>query len=257
MDYLVFRLYGPMASWGETAVGQVRNTRHYPSKSAIDGLLAAALGIKREEDARHQKLSQSYTHAVKVLSAGRVMKDYHTTQVPDAAGKQPYHTRRDELITGRDRVGTSLSTREYLTDSQALVALRLGAGGEFSLDQLKSALLTPKFHLFLGRKAHPLAAPLDPEHLSAGGFREALNNYAIKGLIAKPTVWSNDDRWLPNDEFLRYYWEGSFEDFAPEGEDFNHAEVQKLRSHDKSVSRTRWQFQARDEFFWQCEQEAS
>ncbi|PCK01706.1 MAG: type I-E CRISPR-associated protein Cas5/CasD [Alteromonadaceae bacterium] len=257
MDFLVFRLYGAMASWGETAVGQVRNTHYYPGKSAIDGLLAAALGIKREEDARHKVLSQSYAHAVKVLSAGHILKDYHTTQVPDAAGKQPYHTRRDELIVGRSRIGTSLSTREYLTDSQAVVALKLGSGGEFSLDELKNALFTPKFHLYLGRKAHPLAAPLAAETLSASGFREALDTYEVKTLLANAPPWSGDERWLPDDKFTRYYWEGDFADFAPEGDGFNHTEVQKLRSHDKVVSRSRWQFQSRDEFFWQCEQEAS
>jgi CRISPR-associated Cas5-like protein len=35
MDYLLFRLYGPMASWGEIAVGEIRHTASYPGKSAI------------------------------------------------------------------------------------------------------------------------------------------------------------------------------------------------------------------------------
>nr|WP_284509571.1 CRISPR-associated protein Cas5 [Salinivibrio costicola] len=46
-DYLVFRLYGPLASWGEPAVGGDRPTSAYPSRSAVLGLLGAALGIKR------------------------------------------------------------------------------------------------------------------------------------------------------------------------------------------------------------------
>jgi CRISPR system Cascade subunit CasD len=37
MDVLVFRLYGPMASWGEIAVGESRHTANYPGKSAIIG----------------------------------------------------------------------------------------------------------------------------------------------------------------------------------------------------------------------------
>ena len=43
MDYLLFRLYGPMASWGEIAVGETRHSAAYPGKSAIIGLLAAAM----------------------------------------------------------------------------------------------------------------------------------------------------------------------------------------------------------------------
>ena len=51
-DYLVFRLYGPMCSWGDIAVGEVRPSTVHPAKSAILGLIAAALGIKRPDTAR-------------------------------------------------------------------------------------------------------------------------------------------------------------------------------------------------------------
>ena len=36
-DYLVFRLYGPMASWGQAAVGGDRPTDIQPSRSAVLG----------------------------------------------------------------------------------------------------------------------------------------------------------------------------------------------------------------------------
>jgi CRISPR system Cascade subunit CasD len=49
MEYLLFRLYGPLASWGEIAVGESRHTATYPGKSALLGLLAAALGIRRDD----------------------------------------------------------------------------------------------------------------------------------------------------------------------------------------------------------------
>lgn len=32
--YLIFQLQGPMASWGEIAVGEVRHTRALPGRSA-------------------------------------------------------------------------------------------------------------------------------------------------------------------------------------------------------------------------------
>ena len=44
-DYLVFQLYGPMASWGEPAVGEMRHTNTIPGRPSILGLLAAALGV--------------------------------------------------------------------------------------------------------------------------------------------------------------------------------------------------------------------
>jgi len=60
MDFLIFQLYGLMASWGDTAVGEVRHTQKYPSKSTITGLLAGAFGIKREEEERHIKIAQQF-----------------------------------------------------------------------------------------------------------------------------------------------------------------------------------------------------
>ncbi len=66
MDYLLFRLYGPMASWGEIAVGETRHTASYPGKSAIIGLMAAALGIKRTESEKQQQMQQGYSLAVEV-----------------------------------------------------------------------------------------------------------------------------------------------------------------------------------------------
>jgi CRISPR system Cascade subunit CasD len=45
--YLLFQLYAPLVSWGAPAVGEVRHTDTIPTRSALLGLLAAALGIPR------------------------------------------------------------------------------------------------------------------------------------------------------------------------------------------------------------------
>jgi CRISPR-associated protein, Cas5e family len=69
-DYLVFRLYGPLASWGEPAVGGDRPTSAYPSRSAVLGLLGAALGIKRDDEAQLLSLQQSLCIGIKPVCAG-------------------------------------------------------------------------------------------------------------------------------------------------------------------------------------------
>ena len=48
-QYLIFQLHGPMASWGVDAPGEVRHTHELPSRSALLGLLAAGVGIRRGE----------------------------------------------------------------------------------------------------------------------------------------------------------------------------------------------------------------
>ncbi|MDD5036069.1 MAG: type I-E CRISPR-associated protein Cas5/CasD, partial [Methylococcaceae bacterium] len=96
-EFLVFRLYGPLASWGDIAVGEQRPTTPHPSKSAILGLVAAALGIRRDENKRHQDLAAGYGYAVRVDAPGVLLRDYHTTQIPDSTKFLKYsHSRRDE-----------------------------------------------------------------------------------------------------------------------------------------------------------------
>ena len=250
MDYLVFRLYGPMASWGEIAVGEARHSAIYPSKSAITGLLAAALGIRRDQEELHNQITEGYWQAVKLLKAGQVLKDYHTAQAPDSVGKFRYRTRRDELVQGKDRLGTVLSSREYRTDAQAIVAIQGLAAMPYSLQALQQALQSPKFHLYLGRKSCPLSAPLDAQIITAANFRQALDSYSVKSLLNGKYEWESDARWLPQDELIHYCWEGEVHSFSAEDQLFNSRQVQKLSRHDKPTSRRRWQFAPRTEYLW-------
>lgn len=257
MDYLVIRLYGPMASWGEIAVGEVRRSGCYPGKSAVSGLLAAALGDDRAQDQTHLSLAEGYQQAVKLLSSGRLLKDYHTVQAPDSAGKFRYRTRRDELILGKERLGTLLSSREYRTDAQAIVAIQARSIAPYSLQELKQALESPRFHLYLGRKSCPLAAPLAPQLIQADNFRQALDNYRLGELLIDAPEWSNDQRWLANDQLTHYYWEGNMSDFSANEDGFDPQQVQTLKRYDKSLSRVRWQFQPRTEHLWLPQGEVS
>lgn len=250
MDYLVFRLYGPMASWGEIAVGESRHTANYPSKSAICGLVGAALGVERSEEVLHGLLAEQYLQAIKVLKKGQLLKDYHTAQAPDSVGKFRYRTRRDEIVHGKDRLGTILSSREYRTDAQAVVALQALDAAPFALAQIQQALKQPILHLYLGRKSCPLAAPLNPQIITAKGFREALDNYELKPLLPSEPEWVSDKRWLAAESLVHYYWEGSPALFADTDGSFSLEQVQTLTRHDKPLSRKRWQFQTRKEYLW-------
>ncbi|MBE0596083.1 MAG: type I-E CRISPR-associated protein Cas5/CasD [Desulfuromonadales bacterium] len=262
MEYLLFRLYGPLASWGEIAVGESRHSAVYPGRSALLGLLAAALGIRRDEEERQAALAAGYRFAVKVINTGHPLRDYHTTQAPDAVGKFVYRTRRDELIAGKARLGTILSSREYRCDALALVAVGAEDNAPYSLDEIREALLRPRFHLYLGRKSCPLAAPLNPLVRSAGGLGEALDNYPYGALFISnhslatarketktsgklcdaPSLMrlSREDGYVFSygNPPARYYWEGEAYDLVPQ---------QTLTRHDQPLSRIRWQFGQRAE----------
>lgn len=256
MELLLFRLYGPLASWGEIAVGESRHTANYPSKSAILGLVGAALGIERSDEAQQISLQQGYHVAVEVFGTGQLLRDYHTAQVPDSAGKFVYRTRRDELVTGKERLGTILSSREYRSDALAVVALRALPNAPFGLAQIEEKLRQPMFHLYLGRKSCPLAAPLTPQLLiNQADLLSAFNSYQHKPLLPrKPAAdgesgqpVQRDRYWLNVGTERHYYWEGEPQDFAKDT-DLQHRQT-RIR-HDQPLSRKRWQFAPRQEHYF-------
>ena len=111
LDVYKRQLQAPLASWGDTAVGEYRPSIDYPGQSALVGLLGAALGLRREEEAAHAALAASYGFAVGIQSGGHLLRDYHTAQVPGqtALKKRPHATRRDELAVPKSDLHTILS----------------------------------------------------------------------------------------------------------------------------------------------------
>jgi CRISPR system Cascade subunit CasD len=203
-EYFLFRLYGPMSAWGDIAVGEFRPSYAHPSKSAVLGLLAAALGIRRDEEAVHQAMASSYGFAVRVDAAGSPFRDYHTAQVPPAGSgrrKKTFATRKDELAVPKEGLGTILSSRDYRCDSLYTVCLwSVGDSSRFSLAQLEAALAKPTFTLYLGRKSCPLALPLQPQVLQASDVREAFHSARFEDMTFLKS--------LPSSETVDVYWEG-------------------------------------------------
>ena len=252
MDYLLFRLYGPMASWGEIAVGETRHSAAYPGKSALVGLLAAALGVKRGDHDGQKKMQHGYRFAVELHSPGTLLRDFHTAQVPDSVGKFTYRTRRDELVIGKERLGTILSSREYRSDALAVVAVKALDGAPYDLMTIREHLRKPKFHLYLGRKSCPLAAPLHPMVIAGKDtFYDAFRAYEQKRLLPfrdedGGRLSRRDIYWLGLGRDRHYYWEGEAAEFA----DLPDLERSQTRvRHDQPLSRERWQFSPRREHY--------
>lgn len=244
-DYLLLRLYGPLASWGEIAVGESRHSAVHPSRSALLGLLGAALGIERNDDTRQKALTRGYRFGIKLEAAGSPLRDYHTVQVGVAPRKFQFRSRRQELAA--DKVDTILSSREYRCDSLALVVVEALPGAPAELDELAQALRQPHFPLYLGRKSCPLALPLQPQRISADSLHEALNGVELPSLLAlldprQPQQgWpSRQDRQAFQLGQVRYYWEDGMQAGMEASFD--------TWRHDQPVSRSRWQFAPRREW---------
>lgn len=235
-NFLIFRLYGPMASWGDIAVGSYRPTFDHPSKSAIFGLLAAALGIRRDEEEKQLELVSGYNYGVLINSAGLMLRDYHTSQVPSAGtgrNRKTFFTRKDELATSKDELNTILSTRDYYCDSLYTVILSSREDNPpYSLDALAKAIKEPSFSMYLGRKSCPLALPLDPFIISAPTMKEALVNAEFKDGTFIEKLIDNGS--------CRFYWDDPDEEVSHE---------HTISRRDEVLSRKRWQFADRKEYY--------
>lgn len=233
-DYLLFRLYGPLASWGVIAVGQERGSDVQPSKSAILGLLAAALGIRRDEEQRLAALAAGYGFAVRVDAGGMLLRDYHTAQVPSASDmkKRPHRTRRDELLLPRHALNTVLSSREYRCDALYMVALWASPNAPYSLAELAAALVKPQLPLYLGRKSCPLALPLQARIMTTETLAVAFSQVSF-----------SDDAFLTElkrDEKPAIHWEEGIDEGGL-------AALMTVTRRDQPLSRRRWQFRERRE----------
>ena len=172
-EHLVFTLYGPMGAFGSYAGQERRGSDLVPSRSAILGLLGAALGIERTDTDRQAGL-RNYRVGVRPLTESLPLRDYHTVQTIPAKIKLPDSRRAafDALESGPN---TTITLRDYRTDVAFAVVVWC-ENGPWPLPQLEMALRRPKFVLYLGRKSCPLAAPTNPNVVNAPNPVEALTS---------------------------------------------------------------------------------
>jgi CRISPR system Cascade subunit CasD len=164
-----------MAAMGEVAVGERRVGAARPTRSALLGLIAAALGIERRDEETHLALDRGYGLAVRVESHGPLLQDYHTAQVPPARRGKRWPTRRAELAEAR--LETILSLREYRSDARHTVALWEELDPPHPVAAIEAALKRPRFTLYFGRKACPLGLPPAPRIVSATSLADALAGF--------------------------------------------------------------------------------
>ncbi len=239
--YLLFQLYGPWCAWGEVAVGEVRPSETRPTRSALLGLLAAALGIRREEQARLDALAAAFRFAVVVDAPGVPEVDYHTVQTTAPRRGRVFRRRADQLALPRHELETILSQRHYRADALYRVAVSRGEGGEApSLDELAAALRRPAFPLFLGRKSCPPAAPLAPRVLAATDLLAALALLTEPGGEPAGPLPAPELRRLRRRQQPWLYWE---EEFPAPGLASHFASQRR----DEPGRRSVWLFQSRRE----------
>ena len=160
----------PLQSWGASSRFQRRETESLPTKSAMVGLLAAALGIDKSDPDEAGQLAPLAALRFSVLRWPKPcpalrLADFHTVgggwhdqwqadktnlraklQIPRKAG-------------GGSPFGTVITRRTYLSDARFVPLFQ---GARELLDRCSAALEDPVWGVWFGRKACLPASPLAP-----------------------------------------------------------------------------------------------
>ena len=129
MSTLLLRFAGPMQAWGADSRFDIRKTNREPTKSGVVGLLAAALGMRRDEPL--DELA-ALRFGVRVDREGVLLRDFH-------------------MVKGEK--SSYVTTRYYLCDAAFLVGLY--SRDEALMERLEDAVRHPAYPLFLGRRSCP------------------------------------------------------------------------------------------------------
>lgn len=143
MKTLILKTEG-LSAYGLQTFDVHRKINHFPTRSAVIGLLGAAVGISRENHQQLFKLSNRLKIAVQVNNTGQKIVDYHTV----LNFRSPM---------GKIQKGTKPTYREYWCDSEHSFAI---TADDEVIELLSNKVRSPVFTLFQGRKSCPLTRPL-------------------------------------------------------------------------------------------------
>ena len=130
MSVLVLKLSGPCQSWGTGLKLRDHETDLMPSKSGVLGMIAAALGQRRDAD---PSALASLRFGVRADAPGTLLRDFHKAVIP----------------SGEQKGDTYIGNYYYLEDACFTAALE---GDRTLLEQYAEALRHPVFPPYLGRR---------------------------------------------------------------------------------------------------------
>jgi CRISPR system Cascade subunit CasD len=165
-----------MQSWGTTSRFDQRDTGKEPSKSGVIGLIAAALGIDRENWIDLEPLTRLFM-GIRHDRPGVPKRDYQTAGCAAT----------DTIIKadGKPSKDGVPSRRDYLADAAFLVGLE--CEDRFLLERIYAALQNPMWTLALGRKSY---VPSEPVWIENG-----LQDAPLKEVLAQWPWISSTRKW--------------------------------------------------------------
>lgn len=150
---LAIRLEGPLQAWGSASQYNRRLTDLLPSRSAVTGMLCAALGLDRGSTEEADFLREMT--GVRMLAVA-VPRRMGGTAFP-VRRLEDYHTVQDTAKADGGLKDCHITRRQYLLDAAFRVFL---SGSRALLEKAGAALQDPVWGLWLGRKPCIPTAPV-------------------------------------------------------------------------------------------------
>jgi CRISPR system Cascade subunit CasD len=191
MTTLLLRLAGPMQSWGTTSRFDQRDTGKEPSKSGVIGLLAAALGIDRENWADLEPLTR-LSMGVRHDRPGVPKRDYQTAgcAATDTIIKADGTQAKD---------GGVVSQRFYLADATFLVGLE--GKDRTLLEKAHTAFRDPAWPLALGRRSYVPSESI--------WLEEGVQKCSLQEALAQRPWLATIRKWEEQPKKLLVSWESN------------------------------------------------
>jgi CRISPR system Cascade subunit CasD len=145
---------GPMQAYGYMADHQYRTTLAHPTRSCITGLIAAAIGIDKNdpnERAQIDRLNTLHITTIRLESLENAEAEHRQPRLRD------FQTARTWGSNGQVIGNMDLTLRDYLQDCKFVVLLE---GTDVLLERIAAGLQSPRWMLSLGRRCCVPASPI-------------------------------------------------------------------------------------------------
>lgn len=182
--HLLLRLQAPLIAFGGETIDNFGVIRDFPALSMITGLLANALGWRREDCELHDRLQSRLLLGTRLNTPIQRLTDFQTAQLgKDDKGWTTWGVPEERQGGSDSYKSPHLRYRDYHADLDVLVALRLDPAEQApTLDDLAVALDHPARPLFIGRK------PCLPSKRIFAGWIEADNVLQALQLAHTPEI---------------------------------------------------------------------
>ena len=192
-------------AFGSETIDNYGVIRDFPALSMVTGLLANALGYRREESELHDRLQARLLVGARLDRGVQRLTDFQTAQLgKDDKGWTTWGIAEERRGGVDSYKSPHLRYRDYHASLNVLVALRLEPAGESpTLDDLAQALDHPARPLFIGRKT------CLPSRRVFAGWHEAENVLAALQVAQLPdkaghlrVQWPEGEGVLAGDRIL-------------------------------------------------------